>query len=191
VKEDNMHHSSSPDHRLESAQLPDPQTGPAEIYAAANFESHYEVTRRDFLREGSKAAGILVLASTLLPGCAPKRITIQVPRKVRLKAGTTLLNAPGGQPVRVTSGPEVFDFLEERGDHVKVKSPRDREPLWVRKMEAIYEDFEERSQPCGAPIPPGYRCTCNCVPVYTAPRTRTRTYCRCDQVCTCNLIPVS
>ena len=53
--------------------------------------------------------------------------------------------------------------------------------------------------PCGSPLPPGAVCTCNCVPgtwkfVHTNPGTksrsapRTRTYCSCNQVCTC--VPV-
>ena len=185
-----MGSTSYPDHRLVSAQLPEGQDMPAEIYAAANFESQYQVTRRDFLREGSKAAGIGILAATLLQGCAPKTVRVQVPRKVRLKAGTPLLDAPGGKQARAAEGTELCEFLEERSGYVKVKCARDKGPLWVAKMEAIYEDYVERTQPCGTPIPAGYRCTCNCVPVYT-PRTTTRTYCRCDKVCTCNLIPVS
>jgi hypothetical protein len=112
-----------------------------------------------------------------------------VPQKVRVKKGTHLLDAPGGSTVRLVENDELLDFIEEQGDFVKVQGKDDNKPLWVAKMEAIYEQFTETTQPCGTPIPPGYTCTCNCVPVST-PRTSSRTYCRCDKVCTCNLIPV-
>ena len=45
--------------------------------------------------------------------------------------------------------------------------------------------------PCGAPIPPGAVCICNCVPGSSG--TSSRSYdsvgvCTCDLVCTCNTV---
>lgn len=179
-----------PDHRIDSVQLPEEQNTTPEIYAAANYESDCRVTRRDFLRESSLLAGITVLAPMLLQGCAPMKVHVKVPTKVRVKKGTHLLDTPGGSTVRIVDNDELLDFIEEKGEFVKVKGGNDDKPLWVAKMEAIYEEFTEITQDCGTAIPPGYRCTCNCVPVST-PRTTTRSYCRCNKVCTCNLIPVS
>lgn len=177
-----------PNHRIETLQIMEEQNEPL-IYAAANYESSFRLTRRDFLKDSVLLAGIVTLVPLLLQGCATMNVKVRVPRKVRVKKGTHLLGEPNGKTVRITEEEEVLDFIEEKGDFVKVKSNKDSNPLWVAKMEAIYEDFTETTQPCGTPIPPGYRCTCNCVPVST-PRTTSRTYCKCNQVCTCNLIPV-
>lgn len=178
-----------PDHRLESVSLSEKQKEPAEIYFAANFESQHHLTRRDFLSHSAALAGVVALASLLLQGCSTLQ-KIKVPQKVRVKQGTALLDEPGGKPVRITEKEEILDFLEEKGDFVKVKGRDDKQPLWVARMEAVYEQFIEKSLPCGSAIPAGYICTCNCVPVST-PRTTGRTYCSCNKVCTCNLIPVS
>ena len=44
----------------------------------------------------------------------------------------------------------------------------------------------EWTQPCGAPIPPGAICTCNCVAA--APPAPVATICTCDTVCTCDSV---
>jgi hypothetical protein len=176
-----------PDHRLVSTQLPEEKDLTSEIYAAANFESEYQITRRDFLKESTIVAGIAALAPMLLQGCATTKAKVKVPTKVRVKNGTHLLDAPGGSTVRIVENDELLDFIEEQGNFVKVRGINDNKPLWVAKMEAIYEEFTEQTQSCGTPIPTGYTCTCNCVPISI--HSTSRRYCTCNQVCTCNLIP--
>jgi hypothetical protein len=191
-----MKRKKYPDHRIQNVQLPE-QSDNAEIYAAANFESDFRLSRKDFLRECATLAGIAALAPMLLQGCATMNanVKVKVPKKVRIRKGSPLLDAPGGNTIGIVekdSG-ELLEFIEEKDGFVKVKAKGAKNPLWVAKRDAIYEEFTEKIQPCGTPIPSGYVCTCNCVPVATPrprPRTRTRRYCTCDKVCTCNLVPV-
>lgn len=72
----------------------------------------------------------------------------------------------------------------KKGDNVKVKVFNTKTNTW-----------EYKTLPCGAPVPPGAICTCNCVPTSSpAPvhhvhhTTTTHTYCSCNKVCTC--VPV-
>jgi WD40 repeat protein len=44
------------------------------------------------------------------------------------------------------------------------------------------------SGPCGSSVPPGFMCTCNCVPGTYSPPGSGETNCTCNQVCTC--VPV-
>ncbi len=51
--------------------------------------------------------------------------------------------------------------------------------------------IKRETLPCGSPIPPGAICTCNCIPVRSAPSyPRTYRTCTCVPVCTCNKICV-
>jgi|GEM_PF-3100728 len=72
---------------------------------------------------------------------------------------------------------------DKKGDNVKVKVFNTTTNTW-----------EFMTLPCGAPVPPGAICTCNCVPTTVAapPRvhrtTTTHSHCTCNKVCTC--VPV-
>ena len=186
-----MEKKNYPNHRIESIQLPEDSNDSPEIYAAANFESDYRIHRRDFLSVSAGLAGLAIFLPALLQGCATSKITVKVPKTVLVKKGTHLFDSPDGNTVRIAEKDELLDFVEEQNNYVKVKD-QNNNLLYVKKMEAIYEDYTEKTQACGTPIPSGYTCTCNCVPVSSPRTTRTNSYtiCKCNQVCTCNLVPV-
>jgi hypothetical protein len=58
--EESMENKDYPDHRIETIKLSEEHeehNDRPEIYAAANYESDYRITRRDFLRESAVLAG--------------------------------------------------------------------------------------------------------------------------------------